>query len=224
MDSMTSIEIIKQYRPLKKGEFFCVGVDTAAGGIDNCVAQFISKQNNDIPLVYCENITATEMTPKIKTILEKVYDKTGVKPCVAFERNNGGVFEMERLSRLNKFDKYTMFEMPEYGNKDSEEREPYKIGWETNAATRPKMLSDLKEAIDNHFLKIYDKKTIEELFSFVIVQTRSRWKATADVGKHDDLVMAAAIAYQLYLTQEPSSNVSLSDLPSENYFDSEGFY
>ena len=70
MDSMTSTDIIKQYRPLKKGEFFVVGVDTAAGGIDNCVAQFMSKANNDVPLIYCENITATEMTPKIKTILE----------------------------------------------------------------------------------------------------------------------------------------------------------
>ena len=112
------IDIIRQYRELKQGEFFVVGVDTAAGGIDNCVAQCMSKTVGDVPVVYAENVTATEMTPKIKSLLEAIYDKTGVRPCVAFERNNGGVFELERLARMNKNDKYVIFEMPNYGNKD----------------------------------------------------------------------------------------------------------
>ncbi|MBW6431561.1 hypothetical protein K0A96_00060 [Patescibacteria group bacterium] len=224
MGNTTSPEIIRQYRKIEKGEFFVVGVDTAAGGIDSCVAQFMSKTNTDIPLVYCEQITATEMTPKIKSMLEKIHDLTGVRPCVAFERNNGGVFEMERLGRLNRDDKFFMYEMFNYGNKDSSQNETYKIGWETNSATRPKMLSDLKEAIDHQLIKIYDRPTIEELFSFVVVQMKTRWKATADVGKHDDLVMALAITYQLFITQEPLGDISISDLPDEGYFDSKGFY
>jgi hypothetical protein len=196
------------------------------GGIDNCVAQFMSKTNTDIPLVYSENCTATEATPKIKAMLEKVYDLTGVRPCVAFERNNGGVFEMERLARLNKSDKYTLYEMPQYGNKDSDQQEAYKIGWETYSATRPKMLSDLKEAIDHQLIKIYDKQTIEELFSFVIIQSgkSNRWKAAADSGKHDDFVMSLALVYQLFQTENAIDNVSLADLPNENYFSDKGFY
>jgi len=223
MENISSA-MIKQFRELKRGEFFVVGVDTAAGGIDNCVAQFMSKSTGDVPLVYCENTTATEMTPKMKSMLESVYDITGVKPCVAFERNNGGVFEMERLARMNKNDKYTLYEMPQYGNKDSHEKESYKMGWDTNSATRPKMLSDLKEALKHRMIKIYDKATVEELFSFIIVQGKTRWKATADAGKHDDRVMSLALVYQLYQTESPSDNVMLADLPRENYFDEEGFY
>lgn len=220
------MSLIRQYRPLKYGEFFVVGVDTAMGGIDKCVAHFMSKTNTDVPLVYSENCTATEMTPKMKAMLEKVYDLTGVRPCVAFERNNGGVFEMERLARLNKSDKYTIYEMPQYGNKDSDQQEAYKIGWETNSATRPKMLSDLKEAIDHRLIKLYDRETIEELFSFVILQSgkSNRWKATADSGKHDDFVMSLAVTYQLFQTENAIDNMSLADLPDEGYFDSKGFY
>jgi len=224
MGNTTSSDIIRQYRKIERGEFFVVGVDTAAGGLDSCVAQFMSKTNTDIPLIYSEQITATEMTPKLKAMLDKIYDMTGVRPCVAFERNNGGLFEMERLSRLNRDDKFYLYEMFNYGNRDSAQDETYKIGWETNSATRPKMLSDLKEAIDHKLIKIYDRATIEELFSFVVVQMKTRWKAAADVGKHDDLVMALAITYQLYLTQQPISDVSLNDLPDENYFDEKGFY
>jgi hypothetical protein len=224
MANTTSSDIIRQYRPLKRGEFFVVGVDTASGGIDSCVAQFMSKNNSDVPLVYSEQVTATEMTPKIKAILEKVHDVTGVRPCVAFERNNGGVFEMERLARMNKSDKYSIFEMFNYGTNISQDLDTYKVGWETNSATRPKMLSDLKEAIDHQLIGLYDKRTIEELFSFIIVQGKSRWKATADIGKHDDHVMSLAVTYQLFQTQEPSGDVSLVDLPREDYFDSRGFY
>lgn len=220
----TNSTLFKLYRPIKRGEFFVVGVDTAAGGIDRCVAQFMSKTTGDVPLVYSEQTTATEMTPKIKSILEAVYNTTGVRPCVAFERNNGGVFEMERLARMNKNDKYTIYEMPNYGNVDSNEQEAYKIGWETNSSTRPKMLSDLKEAIDHHLIKIYDKATVEELFSFIIVQGKSRWKATADVGKHDDHVMSVALAYQLYQTERPIADISMSDLPKDDLFSNDGFY
>lgn len=214
--------IIKQFRPIKRGEFFVVGVDTAAGGIDNCVAQFMSQTGTDIPLVYVENVTATEMTPKLKIMLDKIHDITGIRPVVAFERNNGGVFELERLQRMNKQDKYLIYEQPQYG--DIIEREPVKIGWDTNGATRPKMLSDLKEAVDRHLIKIYDESTIEEMFSFVIMQMKTQWKAAADVGKHDDRLMALAIAYQLYQTEHPTDNYGSSDFPDEHLVDDEGFY
>lgn len=219
---MDSTILFKQYRPLKKGEFFCVAVDAAAGGIDYCVAQFLSKTNTDVPIVYRENVTATEATPKIKSALDKIYDITGVRPVVAFERNNGGVFELERLNRMNKDDKYRIFQMFDYGK--LEERIPDKIGWETNQATRPKMLSELKEVIDNKLLTIYDEETIEELYSFIVVQMKSRWKATADTGKHDDMVMSLAIAWQLYQKEEPIANLSEGDLPDDSKLFIRGFY
>lgn len=193
--------MLKVYRKPQKDEFLLVGVDTAAGGADYSASQFISKSRNDVPMVYHSHKIANEMTNELFPILEKIYDITGNQPVVAYERNNGGQFEMERLASYNRFNKYTCFQMPTYGITTPETS--IKYGWDTNTATRPKMLADLKNAIDKMLIKIYDRKTIEELFSFIIVQTSSSWKAQAEVNAHDDLVMSLAIAWQLYQYCEP---------------------
>ena len=197
--------MIKRYRNLDPGEFIVVGVDTAAGGNDYCAAQFISKTKLDVPIVYHRHTLASEMTPVLQEELERIYDVTQVAPAIAYERNNGGVFELERLAMLNRAGKYKIFNMPQYGGIHN--NQPTKIGWDTNTATRPKMLSDLKECIDGHLIKLYDKRTVEEMFSFIVVQTSTTWKAQAEQGGHDDLVMSLAIAWQLYQTEQaPQTN------------------
>lgn len=207
----------RQYRNITEGEHLLVFADTSAGAKDFSAVQFISRQRLDVPLVYHSRKMATEMTNELMPVLEKIYDITGVKPLVAFERNNGGVFEMERLASLNRAGKYDIFKMPTYG-KWLDNEDAIKLGWETNTATRPKMLSDLKDAIDKQVLTIYDKITIEELFAFVIERTSSSWKARAEKGAHDDLVMSLAGAWQLYqYAKEYSGFHSISNGPFTQY-------
>ncbi len=193
----------RRYRTYEKGEFIVVGVDTSWGGTDYCAAQFLSKIKLDIPTVYHSKVLATEMTPLIHLELEKIYDQTGIKPVVAFERNNGGVAEIERLATLNREGKYRIYtEKTGIGTSDTVQ-ESTKLGWTTSSASRPTMLSTLKEAIDSQLIRIYDKPTITEMFSFIVSQTSSSWKAQAEQGAHDDLIMALAIAWQLYQTENP---------------------
>lgn len=198
-----------------------MGVDTAAGGTDRCAAQFLCKTRLDVPVVFHHQIIATEMTPQLHLELEHIYDKTGVKPVVAFERNNGGIFELERLASLNKLGKYEIYQAKTRGTTSGIE-ETRKLGWDTNSATRPAMLSDLKQAIDKQLIKLYDRQTINEMFSFVIVRTSSSWKAQAEKGAHDDLVMSLAIAWQLYQTEQQS--IPMPTLPTQQLFDEDGFY
>lgn len=219
--------MFRQYRKIEKGELILVAVDTAAGGGDFTAAQFLSKQNIDIPLVYHSKTITTEFTNKLVPVLEKIYDITGYKPVVAYERNNGGAFEMDRLAALNRLNKYELFKMPSFGRENPPQA--FKYGWDTNSATRPKMLQDLKQAIDNKLIRIYDRETINELFSFVVVQTSSSWKAQAEKGAHDDLVMALAIVWEMYqivpvpITEKQAGHL-IEELPEENVFDEEGFY
>lgn len=193
----------RKYREPQPGEFFVVFADTAAGGGDFCAAHFLSKTNLDIPIVYHSKVIATEMTPVLHTMLEEIYDKTGVRPVIAYERNNGGFFEMDRLASLNRHQKYTIYrEKMNQGTKYSESQGP-KLGWTTSSATRPVMLQMAKEAIDNKLITIYDRPTITEMFSFIEVQTTTMWRAQAEKNAHDDLVMALAGAWQLYQTEKP---------------------
>lgn len=193
----------RRYRTYQKGEFIVVGVDTSWGGTDYCVAQFLSKTSLDVPTVYHSKVLATEMTPLIHNELERIYDETKVKPVVAYERNNGGVAELERLATLNRDGKYRIYvEKSGIGSTEATE-ETVKLGWTTSSASRPTMLSMLKEAIDNRLVRIYDKATITEMFAFIVSQTSSSWKAQAESGAHDDLIMALAIAWQLYQSENP---------------------
>lgn len=195
----------RTYREPQAGEFFVVFADTAAGGGDFCAAHFLSKTNLDIPLVYHKKVIATEMTPQIHEMLEEIYDKTGVKPVIAYERNNGGFFEMDRLASLNRHQKYVIYrEKVNQGTKYADGQGP-KLGWTTSSATRPVMLQMAKEAIDNKLIRIYDRPTISEMFSFIEVQTTTMWRAQAEKNAHDDLVMALAGAWQMYQTEKPSN-------------------
>lgn len=195
--------MFRRYRPYEKGEFIVVGVDTSWGGTDYSTGQFLSKTNLDVPTVYHSKVLATEMTPRIHSELERIYDETKVKPVVAFERNNGGIAEIERLASLNRLGKYRIYhEKTNVGTTDSTEN-TVKLGYTTSSATRPTMLSMLKEAIDNRLIQLYDRPTVNEMFSFIVSQTSSSWKAQAEQGAHDDLIMALAIAWQLYQTENP---------------------
>jgi hypothetical protein len=174
------------------------------------------------------------MTADIQPVLERVYDITGVKPVVGFERNNGGGSEMERLRVMNREQKYELFVMPQIGKEQDGTSAPQstkKLGYDTNIATRPTLVGDLQQAINGKLFAIYNSATIGEMFSFV----KNRFgKAEASSGAHDDLLMSLAIAIQMYHTVTPPtrrktlSNASMQmvarQLPDDNLFNDSGFY
>jgi len=198
--------MFRQYRQFNQGEFIVVGVDTAAGGSDYCAGQFLSVDNFDVPLVYHAKELASDMTPKLVHKLETIYLETGIPPVVAYERNNGGVFEIERLIRYNTQKHFIVYQTKSNKASIRGNQSVMKYGWDTSAATRPGMLADLKKVIDDKALTIYDLPTISEMFSFVEQQTSNSWRAVAENGKHDDQIMALAIAVQLSQTEQRSTN------------------
>lgn len=188
-----------KYREWQSGEFCICFVDMAAGGLDNCAGQFLSYKWLDVPEVYHAKVTGSYVTPLIHEELGRISAITGVQPIVAFERNNGGAFEMDRLARLNRFGAYRIYTMKQldgYGRLI----DTGKLGYDTNTATRPKMLQELKDALEGHLLHIYHRQTVNELFSFIV---KPNGRAEAEVNAHDDLVMSLAGAWQLYQTEAP---------------------
>ena len=69
-----------------------------------------------------------------------------------------------------------------------------RIGWTTNASTRPLMLDELAEAVEDGHMKCNDIKFIQECLSF---RKQSSGKYEADPGAYDDRVMKWAIAWQM---------------------------
>lgn len=189
--------MLRLYREPERGEFFVVAVDCAQGGSDSNFGQFLSKSRADVALTFEKRCVAADMTPIMHQALEWIYDRTGVRPVVAFERNMGGASEMSRLQKLNRLGKYRIYQGKRFGNAEGEEMTDH-LGFDTNAQTRPQILGDLKQAIDNHLVQVYDRTTIGELCKFIV---NKRGKAEAAPNCHDDAVMSLAIAWQLYQTE-----------------------
>jgi hypothetical protein len=192
--------MFRRYRDYQKGEFIICAADTSSGGGDYSAAQFLSKTSIDVPTVYHSKVTASEMTPLIAVELEKIHRETGVRPVVAYETNNGGVFELQRLSTLNRDGHWIMYQQKSNVGTTELIENTIKYGFNTNSATRPAILQILKEAIDNQLINIYDKPTISEMFSFII---KPNGRPEAEQSSHDDLVMSLAIAWQMYQTENP---------------------
>lgn len=207
--------MFRQFRKIEKGEFILVAVDTCSGGGDYTTAQFLSKTKIDVPLVFQSKTTTADFIPLLVRTLEQIFEITGIKPVVAFERQNGGSFLMERVAAMNMLGKFEVFIMPTFGVLDSGEGK--KMGWDTNTATRPKMLQDLQGAINNQLIRIYDRQTLNECLSFIIVKTSSSWKAQAEKKAHDDLVMALAIVWQMYQLCEPAKSAKKDYSKYEHY-------
>ncbi len=187
--------MIRLYRPIVKGEFFVVFGDCAQGGEDSNFVTCLSKTRVDIPIVMQMQGVAAAMTPVLHQLLEWIYDKTGVKPAVALERQNGGASEMERLIQMNKNNKYTIYFMR---NPDGTITD--KPGWDTNNVSRPRMIGDWKEAYDTRQVTIYDKAILEQHQTFI---TNKHGRPEAAPNTHDDGVMSPAGAWQLYQTEDP---------------------
>lgn len=66
------------------------------------------------------------------------------------------------------------------------------FGFETTTATRPAIVDGLKDVARNALETITDFDTLGEMLTFVYDE---KWKAQAEEGEHDDLVMALAIAH-----------------------------
>lgn len=193
----------RRYRQWQRDEFVLCYADTSWGGDDYCAAHFMSKDQIDIPLVYHQQGLASDMTPRLHLELERIFDITKVKPVVSYERNNGGVAELERLAALNRNGKYRIYtQYTGVGTTESTEQDS-KMGHDTTRFNREGMLALLKDAIDNQIITIYDKLTVEEMFSFVVKKSASgQWKAQAESGAHDDLIMSLAGVWQMYQTEQ----------------------
>lgn len=180
--------LFRQYRPFKQGELIIVHADTAGGGGDDNFAHFVSKTHKDQVMVYQDNTTCINMTNNLHTVLEKIADVTGVKPIVSYERNFGGAFELDRLSALNRLDKYVMYKSPGFGEGDSTAGE--KFGITMTGSSRPGYLDNGKNIVDEKVFIIPDQETVEQMSSFVKIKTNAMWKAQAEAGTHDDAVMS----------------------------------
>lgn len=206
--------MFRLFRNPNPNEFFVCGADPAEGN-DYCAAHWLSKATQEVVLTFHARMESSQFGFELYKGSTFIHNITGLWPTIGVERNTGQA-TISRLLDLNYASLYRHTDIT-----DDNQPESTKVGWPTNVSTRPMMLDDLALAIRQGVVKISDKQTLKEMLSFI--RNAKTGKPEAEVGTHDDLVMALAIAWQMYnRVSTPDKNTPLIQ-EAEQLFQ-EGFY
>lgn len=170
-----------------EGEFYSIGADVAEGlihGDYSCA--YVGNSEFDVVARWHGHIDPDLFGDELAK-LGKYYNDA----YIGVENNNHG---LTTLTSLKKREYWNLFFTKSYDKiADSMTQ---KLGWSTNARTKPYMIDKLAQFVREHYLGIYDDLAISEMFTYVIEDNGA---TNAQTGCHDDTVMAMAIMLQLLL-------------------------
>jgi hypothetical protein len=170
----------------KEFHSYVMGGDTAEGleDGDNSVLEVIDAQSLRTVAKFSAKIPPDEFT-KVAFVLGQWYNwaYTGI------EVNKDGLWVNTELFKLSYPNLYFREAIDDITNRVSS-----KVGFKTDERTRPYILSELQRMLYNNTDIWTNKDFLEECLTFV----RNRMgRPEAMSGKHDDEIMATAIAYEI---------------------------
>ena len=202
----------------QKGHAYCAGADVAKGeGIG-------SDRDYSVLAILCKTCKKQAFRFRGRVGLDhffRVCDEWGRKynnAILAPEINGIGEAVLLGLQSITKYPNIYFEESnraQQFGKKPVEVSRSY--GWKTNEQSKKVMVEGIRQAIEGEFtadenafqteFKVSDKEFLQECFSFI----NKEGKLEASAGKHDDLIMAWAIAYQMFLILKGSKPAELSN-------------
>jgi hypothetical protein len=192
---------LRIYKEPEDGHNYVIGGDTASEG-DYSVLFVLDRENLEQVALWWGHIDEFELAQAAFRL--GTYYNTAL---IGIERNNMGVAVVKKLDELGYKNQYRMEVLDEMGYKIKD-----KLGWETNSKTRPIMISDLNQVVTERKIIIRSSEVLGEMRSFV---KNTRGKPEAQQGCHDDLVIALAIAYQMY--KSVPDNIGSGDVYVRKY-------
>lgn len=175
---------LRIYKEPEDGHNYVIGGDTAEEG-DYSALVVLDRETMEQVALWWGHIDEFELA-NVAFRLGTYYNTA----LIGIERNNMGVAVVKKLDELGYKNQYRMEVIDELGNKIRD-----KLGWETNSRTRPILISDLNQVVTERKMIIRSREIIGEMKSFV---KNSKGKPEAQLGTHDDLVIATGVAYQMY--------------------------
>lgn len=168
------IQIGCQEQLPKSGVEYIVGADTAEGiNGDYDVATVINKQTGEQVKTIVGHWPVDVYARKLVE-LAKEYNNA----LLAIERNNHGHAVILGVQQQGYMRLYV--------------HEDGKYGWLTSSKTKPLMIDQMEQAVREKYLLLSCNQLLVEMQTF---QYNEKGSAQAQPGKHDDIVMATAIAW-----------------------------
>lgn len=172
------------YREPQAGHSYVVGADTAEGLSDGDASTMavIDVESRELCAIYQSQIPPDEFYEACIAVGNH-YNKA----LLAVEVNKDGLWVNNELERAGYGNLYYRQKIDDVTKQTTKQ-----FGWKTDKSTRDSMLTELRSVFNDHDFKV--KPLLNEMLSFV---RNSVGKPQAMLGKHDDLIIAAAVAYQV---------------------------
>lgn len=182
---------IKIYEKPKEGYPYVLAGDTAGEGSDNFIGQVLDNTTGNQVAILKQELDEITYTRQMYC-LGMFYNEA----LIGIEANytTFPIQELQRLKYPNQFvrikeDKYT---------KNTEKS----FGFKTTSTTRPLILAELQTIVKEEIEKIIDIDTLKEALVFI---KNERGRPEAQLGYHDDMIMALAIAH--YIRQQQTMTI-----------------
>ena len=174
---------IKIYEEPKKGYPYVLSGDTSGEGSDYFIGQVL------------DNTTGKQVA-----VLRQEYDEisyTRQMYCLGMYYNtaligieaNYSTYPIEELERLKYPKQYVRHREDTYTGKTTKS-----YGFKTTSISRPRILGQLQTIFKELIELIVDEETLKEGLTFI---KNEKGRPEAQIGYHDDLIMALAIAYDI---------------------------
>ncbi len=191
--------IIKIYKDVEKGRPYVIGGDTAGDGSDNFVGEVLDNISGE-QVAELSHQTDEDLYARQMYCLGKYYNEALIGVEVNFS-----TYPEKELERL----KY-----PHLYQRQVEDSITHKYqlkkGFKTTSITRPIIIASLVEVARDNIETLNSEELLREMLSFI---RNEQGRAEAEQGKHDDRVMAYAIALyirsqQIMKIEEPKQQTS----------------
>lgn len=181
---------IKIYKDVEKGHPYVLGGDTAGEGSDNFTGLVIDNSSGKQVATLKKELDEDEYARQMYCL--GMYYNTAL---IGIE-NNYSTYPTKKIKEY----RYPKIYLREIEDSIAEKIQD-KFGFVTNKATRPIILSILKEILRDNVNWINDVEILKEALVFI---KNEKGRPEAQLGEHDDLIMGLAITYYIRTQQSYS--------------------
>ena len=167
---------------------YIIGADVALGVGQDYSAAVVMNNRYEVQAVYRNNRIDPSLWGELLFYLGRYYNNA----FLAVESNSMGIATLQKLDSMGYVNLYRQTKIANVLNEEGE-----RLGFRTTSATKPAIIGNLKNLIENEDIMIPDPIVIQELKDYIATDTG---KTEAAPGCTDDTVISLAICAEVLRT------------------------
>ena len=169
-------------------EPYIIGADVSLGVGQDYSSAVVMNNKYEIVALYRNNRIDPSQWGELLFYLGRYYNNA----FLAVESNSMGIATLQRLDHMGYVNLYRQTKVANVSNEEGE-----RLGFRTTSATKPAIIGNLKNLIDNEEVMIPSPVIIQELKDYIATDTG---KTEAAPGCYDDTVISLAICAEVLRT------------------------